>query len=557
MRMRISFVNRKKKDETMMKEEQQISDESMEESSEKISEEENCKMPKAITKKKYVYLALDKSGVPVFDRYMQPIVSNITEEGEAIRWPDEVSKCSKKITSSKECREEVGELSPEELSGKNADKKAARKKLQRDAKERLLVSCAEMIEAAKRDKAGCNVDTSVNVQVENLNQDKQVASDGQMIKEIQKDPSSIGIEDNNKKCENLGDKNLVEEGEEKQHALDAKKVCNQINQDICDAVDDIIEIMETKDNELSAKIKCMQDQIRSCEGRTKKYIDESIAILAQKTQKVSEDVSRKVNDAGKSLSESQDKIISKVTAVGKKMGDFVESVEGIEGNLTRLDQLDEITDLLRNKGLNISMEIPPVNAEEEDIINLVRYSQKITEQLGYAARELIRKSESFKNQAESNENEQKIMTQRINKAHQEGVNEGKIQVVKQLLSKYEDIDAIKDSEESYIHVIWTMLTELGAVIDGDGFYQKGQEIELSDADIEKMMATYAKFDGAGKYRVTRTGVLLYGEIISVAQFTKVIDESNSDNIKSAEVMGIESKHDEEQKEEEDLVSVEE
>ena len=120
------------------------------------------------------------------------------------------------------------------------------------------------------------------------------------------------------------------------------------------------------------------------------------------------------------------------------------------------------------------------------------------------------------------------MAQKIEVARQEGMAEGKLQVVKQLLSKYEDIDVIKDSTENYIHVIWTMLTELGVVIDGDGFYEKGKEIDLTDEDIERMMAIYSKLDGPGKYRVVRTGLSLHGEIISVAQFSKVIELNKQD-----------------------------
>ena len=102
------------------------------------------------------------------------------------------------------------------------------------------------------------------------------------------------------------------------------------------------------------------------------------------------------------------------------------------------------------------------------------------------------------------------------------------QVVKQLLSKYEDVKAIKDSTENYVHVIWTMLTELGVVIDGDGFYEKGKEIDFSDEDIEKMMATYSGLEGAGKYRVVGTGLSFHGEIISAAKFSKVTEEEKQD-----------------------------
>lgn len=547
------MFSRKKKDETIKEEEQQTSGEYMEVLEEKTSEEEMVIVPEMM-KKKYIYLALDENKCPILDDNMQPIVSSSTEEGKTIIWPDFAIKYSKKIFSSKEYREEVVGIPKELQKKKNFDIKGAKRKKREEAKDRLLESCSEIIEATKKDKCGSNTDSSSTETVAN---DQSVVSDEKTIMEIENESSTSKNEDDSKKEEVSGSKIADIENETKQNAINMDKVCGQINQDISNAVDDILETIAKNDKELSAEIKsAVQEQSHNSYARTKKYIEESISILSQKTQKVSEDVSKRINDSGRSISESQDKIISKVNAVGKKMGDLVESVEGIEGNLTKLDQLDEIANLLRYKGLDISMEIPPVNAEEEDIINLVRYAQKITEQLGYAARDLIRKSESFKNQAESNENEQKVMFQRIDKARQEGINEGRIQVVKQLISKYEDIDAIKESTDNYVHVIWTMMRELGVEIDGEGFFEKGKEIELSDDEIEKMMATYSKFDGTGKYRVTRTGLVFHGEIISVAQFAKMTEENNSDNQESAEDLNAESKSEEDQKVEEIIVSEE-
>jgi hypothetical protein len=235
-----------------------------------------------------------------------------------------------------------------------------------------------------------------------------------------------------------------------------------------------------------------------------------------------------VNDAKRSISETQDKLVSKVNAVGKRVTDMGESIEGIEGNLHKLDQLDTITELLQNKGLTMSMEIPPINADEEDIINLVRYSQKITEQLGYAARDLIRKQEAFKSQEESNANEQKMMNQKIAKAREEGELEGKKAFVKQLISKYEDADTIRESDNNHIHAIWTLLMELGVLVDGDGYYEKGKEIDFTDADIERLIGTYSKLDDAGKYKVVKTGLSFQGEIICKALFEKVNPDNNED-----------------------------
>ena len=529
------FNRNQKKDEIVQDEEVKlVSDNNETDEDNEMIAEENETM--AETKKKYIYLALDENGIVVLDENMTPFVSNTTEENAPIAWPEGINKYTKRVVGDIALRVEVPALPAEVRAQKDKVKRDAKRQLREDAKEKLFELATEKISEAKKIKNGSDVETkTTDVQVDSR-QDR-VSQDNSNINTEQTngnndkfDMSQAKVNDSAQKTETPSDKSKENgNGDAKKIVSAIDKVGDQINQDINNAVDDILGTIAENDKDLSSDIKgTVQEQGRNIDARTKRYIEEAINILGQKTQKSSEDVSRKINDTERSISESQDKIVSKVNTVGKRMGDLVESVEGIEGNLTRLDQLDEIANLLRDKGLNISMEIPPVNAEEEDIINLVRYSQKITEQLGYAARDLIRKREAFKNQAESNENEQKVMAHKIEVARQEGIAEGKLQVVKQLLSKYEDIDAIKDSTENYIHVIWTMLTELGVVIDGDGFYEKGKEIDLTDEDIERMMAIYSKFDGSGKYRVVRTGLSLHGEIISVAQFSKVTEENKQD-----------------------------
>ena len=523
----MGFLNLKKKEERVEEAKDQIVSEDSE-----MKAEEMETMSETKGKKKYIYIALDENENVVLDADMRPIISNTTEENTPVNWPDCVGKYAKGVFSNSKLRVEVSDISSEMCTQKGIDRKTAKRQLREAAKEKLLQLAAEKILEAKKIKGGSNLenkttDVQNESQQENISQENSKAKTEQTVADNSGSDMPSEKEDaDEKKTETPNGKTKEDSNGDVGKIISAvDKSGEQINQAIGNAVDDILETIAENDKDLSLNIKkIVQEEGRNIDERTRRYIEESINIIGQKTQKAAEDVSRKVNDAGRNIGESQDKIISKVNTVSKRVGDLVESVEGIEGNMTRLDQLDEIANLLRDKGLNLSMEIPPVNAEEEDIINLVRYSQKITEQLGYAARDLIRKRETFKNQAESNENEQKVMAHRIETARQEGIAEGKLQVVKQLLSKYEDIDAIKDSTENYVHVIWTMLTELGVVIDGDGFYEKGKEVELSDEDIEKMMATYSKFDGAGRYRVVRTGLSLHGEIISAAQFSKVIEE---------------------------------
>ena len=76
-----------------------------------------------------------------------------------------------------------------------------------------------------------------------------------------------------------------------------------------------------------------------------------------------------------------------------------------------------------------------------------------------------------------------------------------------------------------------MLTELGVVVDGEGYYEKDKEIYFTDADIEKLIGTYSKLEGAGKYKVIKTGLSFQGEIISKAVFEKVNPDNNEDKPK--------------------------
>lgn len=495
---------------------------------EEEKKEEETKVSEATKSVRYMYIAVNRDGEVVLTPKGEPIFQTVEAEKKP-EWFKDANMNGEVLISDTRLRVEVPPV-PMGLSGN--DKKRVNEEIKSNAREKLKELAATEIEAAK---AKMTSQVSGNKKQEKMPGQKDSSPEIALDMEKKAEQKEVVVEQKgNNESARAGEtkdekKDCVSSADTERMIGAVEEIGAQINQDINDAVEDLLGTIAGNDKELVSEIKgAVLEQGRNLDGKTKIYIEKSMSTLEQKTQKAAEDISRKVNDTGRGISDSQDKILSKVNAVGKRMGDLVESVEGIEGNLTRLDQLDEIANLLRDKGLSISMEIPPVNADEEDIINLVRYSQKITEQLGYAARDLIRKQEAFKSQAESNENEQRIMSQKIESARQEGIAEGKMHVVKQLLSKYEDVDAIKDSAENYIHVIWTMLTELGVVIDGEGSYEKGKEIALSNEDIEKMMSIYSKFDGAGKYRVVRTGLSFQGEIISIAQFAKITEEAKND-----------------------------
>lgn len=303
------------------------------------------------------------------------------------------------------------------------------------------------------------------------------------------------------------------------------EVEKRLNNDLSVSTEDILLSMKKfGEADVDTIKKYVESAIESLDRQAKQCIDNTTHHIVDKTQKASQNMIDRVNTAARTLKEEQEKISSKMISVDQRVNDVGESIESIEGNLQRLDQLDDIVKLLQNKGLIMNMEIPPVNAEEEDIINLVRYSQKITEQLGYAARDLIRKQVAFKSQAQSNANEQSMMEQKIAVAHEEGVKEGKKIFIKQLISKYADVDAIKESKDSHVHAIWVLLEELGVAIDGDGIFSKCQEVVIRDEEADRMTGIYNGITDGGRYKVLRTGLVYDGEIIYKAEFEKVEEE---------------------------------
>lgn len=493
-------------------------------------------------KTKYYYMVVDKDKNVILDKQGDPFFCTV-EEGSSPEWPSGwPSDIISMARIDKELRVELHDV-PANLT--KDDKKKAKRQIKEDAREQLLIIGAERIAAAKDMKKSVNntrnnTDKLIDSKLQEV---PKVSSEekADIVKpEVTSVSTKIGVElpsDVEKKVTETeespkataGDKGKIVFADLFEATLCVEENVKRLSEDLKNDVDDLIQTIS------SSGVENIKDIKSYVEVQSKHICDTSVRVasnaakdISQKTQKYVENVVSRVNETSRGISETQDKLLSKVNTVGKRVTELGESVEGIEGNLHRLDQLDEIAELLRDKGVTMSRDIPAVNADEEDIINLVRYSQKITEQLGYAARDFIRKQAAFKSQEESNANEQRVMEQRISKAHEEGVEEGKKIFIKQLLSKYEDVDSIRESDISHVHAIWTLLTELGVTIDGEGYFEKGKEIELTDADIEKKMGTYSKLEDSGKYRVTKTGLCFQGEILCKAIFEKIVETAEAE-----------------------------
>jgi len=482
---------------------------------------------------KYMYIALDENGVVILDRNNEPFCK-VIENVDAPDWPEHIFRYAENVQISDELCVVVNDVLGNVKKMSKDTVKKAKREIRDNAKAELLELAKDKIREAKEIRLGrtSTVDSGIKeTQEDSFAKKEENVPETPPIEEKTDEKVAIQFEE---KTVNVEEKKEIPGTADSSDVVKAiDNVGKQINEDLINAVDDLIGTMGANNAESISTMKsCIEAQGKRTADTAMRAANDASQMIVQKAQKNTENIIGSVNDTKRSITEIQDKVVSKVNAVGKRVTDMGGSIEGIEGKLHRLDQLDTITELLQNKGLIMSMEIPPVNADEEDIINLVRYSQKITEQLGYAARDMIRKQEAFKSQEEGNANEQKMMDQKVSKAHDDGVLEGKKAFVKQLISKYEDIDTIRESENNHIHVIWTLLMELGVVIDGEGCYEKGKVIDFSDADIERLIGTYSKLDGAGKYKVVKTGLSFQGEIICKAKFEKV--NPKSDENKSEE-----------------------
>lgn len=486
-------------------------------------------------KRRFMYIAMDKDGIPLLDRNENPYFAT-GFEGEEVRWPKEIQGVA-------EINEDYREELPD--NSKRTNKTArenANKEAEKNAKYKLRGKAEIKIKEAKSKLHEKEVSSEVNIQ--NTNQETPIVEKevlnrkGSEIEERNSNPCNdeyldyISTNKQGNETEatysKLENENIIEESEEKEENLlkvmnsfvsnTIASVENRLNRDLNESTDDILESISKNTNEISEYV---VNKTSLLNENIKKYADETTSIVKDKSQKSTEHIIRRLNDATRTLTEIQDKVVSKTSAVDKRVSDLSESVESIEGKLKSLDQLDDISRLLQDKGLVMSMDIPPINADEEDIINLVRYSQRITEQLGYAARDLIRKQIIFRSQEQSNANEQGMMDKKLSLAREEGITEGKKQLINQLISKYEDIDTIKDSVEGHVHAIWVFLQEIGVEIDGDGEYIKGETVNISKEKAERMMAIYSGIKDEGKYRVIRTGLVFAGEIVYKAEFEKI------------------------------------
>lgn len=488
--------------------------------------EDKIEMSDSKKRESRIYVAFDMQDNVVTDKKGEIFVSSITETGNKITWPEAIK--NKKLKSNKDYSVVVeipNELSKDE---KNVKKKEVKMQAIKDLTAQLLE-----VGLLKKDKESISVDEKKE---DSCGKDEKI-SKSSLDNRIEGNDEVLLNNDIEfkleKKTDNLGTdipkdnhSGLANTTELLQAITEAE---NHISDDINNTYDDLLQAIGENDKEnitdlknmLEVKEKKICDHVSKTDHDASKYIIHSLQNDSKEKQ---ESLISTVKNEGKTLKDGQDKLSSKLSKLAQAIDDTNVSCEMIEGKTSQIDKLVEI---LSDKGVVISNEIPPINAEEEDIINLVRYSQKISEQLGFAARELIRRKAAFESQEKGNANEQQAYERKIAEAKEVGIKQGKLETIKELLSTVNDVDALMDEENSYVSAFWNRLRELGVEIDSDGEYKKGSKVEITEIS-EKMSAAYRGLTEPGIYMVTKTGIIFEGEIIIAAEFEKVNEQASED-----------------------------
>ena len=193
----------------------------------------------------------------------------------------------------------------------------------------------------------------------------------------------------------------------------------------------------------------------------------------------------------------------------KTIGESVETMQSLPG------KIDEIHNILTDKGISLKQELPTVNHEEETIVDLAECGEKIFQQLTLAARWYARKLPELNAHETTMKNLHAANDQAKEQAHQNGIEEGRKMVIRDLLNRYdeESLDKLLNPADLQLKVLADFLTNAGV----EPMYEMHQEITLSEKDRLKY-EPYIKDFTPGKIVITFPGYTFDSQIIAKARY---------------------------------------
>lgn len=471
--------------------------------------------------KKYTYMAIDKeTNLPMLDKDGKIIVSNATEDGKSVDWGDKFEKLKlskKNLVTNIEMRQEVVKKDSEDRGAKQraidelekrfeSEIKQARE-LKNQPKEEKKPEPEKVVEPEEEKAESTVVETFIDEEkAEEKSEKPEVVADDTPKAEEKKEQS---------KAEEKKEAPVVEEKKEKK-ANGEKKEKKESKKEEEPVINDDVDVIMDTVVETSRNVEKKVDEVHKETSQTIQYI----AGMSRAFSDLPKTIGNTVMAQADRVLDGQKKLAAATDRNAKLISEIAETTETFQGQFKKLDQIDTLTQVLSDKGLEIKKTAAPTSREEEDIVNMSKYATAIIDQLTIAACELVKKQAEYDKQDGYKANSEQEMKAQIEEERAVATKKAKLELVSAILNKFTDIEDMMNKENQMLSLVWSALTEQGVEIDGNGSYKKGESVEISAEDAEKMSAKYAGINGAGKYTVTKTGLSFQGETVFKAEFEK-------------------------------------
>lgn len=216
-----------------------------------------------------------------------------------------------------------------------------------------------------------------------------------------------------------------------------------------------------------------------------------------------------INGTLRNLEDSTEQI----QTVAADMNTVKNDIETTIGQQVKIKKtLDELQAVLTDKNLEMKKKLPASTHDEETIVKLGEYGKVIFEQLLLAARWYALKKEDLEGIEEERKSFQKQLVNEKNESFNQGKADGKKEVIKDLLEKYDDIVSLMDSQEGEMRVLADYLLNNGL----SSIFEKGEVIDVTEENWKGFENQIEQLQ-VGKIEITQPGYVFYGEILSKAK----------------------------------------
>lgn len=244
----------------------------------------------------------------------------------------------------------------------------------------------------------------------------------------------------------------------------------------------------------------LDSKLSSLSRNLKEYI-ESVIVKGLSTTPDKEFIAKKIDNMTEGVAETLD-------GFALDIQNTKSAAEAIQGKVTAVEGI------LSQKGVTISKETAPINDDAKAIANAKRLVDRLIADIAAAAVEYGNNKDVLDNLAEKEAQHNQEMIERTEQAKIDARQE----VLIELLDKYENIDALLESEND--RTISAFLKNNGLTVDEE--LKKGSEIEISTEKCEYYLTRAKGVEDAGKYKITRSAYH-FGKKYFPAEIEKVTE----------------------------------